>query len=110
MSNSRKTSLIALRDYILANSIAIDKTKSRKGMMIYNVDQVQDINKLSQLAESCTSEDGTPWAVRKFDAVWDTTVQPPVVKQQARLYIGPKPKSKFAITDKTSLDNYLDSL
>jgi hypothetical protein len=74
-------SLKALFDYIW--SVGITKTvkcKSGKGFMIYQVQKIDDIQRLTELAEAIN----TSWTVIKSDSYYDKTG----VKHAARIYVG----------------------
>ena len=55
----------ALIDFISNNNVVINKTKSKKGFMIYEPSQITDINTLTTLAG------GVGWKVIQSEEEWE---------------------------------------
>jgi hypothetical protein len=88
----------ALIDFISNNNVVINKTKSKKGFMIYQPSQVSDLNTLTTLAG------GVGWKVIQSEEEWDKgkLVRP------AQIYVGPVTNS-FELTDPAAALSYLQS-
>ena len=90
----------SLIEFILSNAIAITKTKSEKGFMIYNLSaQPQfDSAKLKSLAQSIG------WSTKKFPVKRDADDN---IVSDARMYVGPQTSSWDV--DKDSVADFLNA-
>ena len=88
----------ALIDFISNNNVVINKTKSKKGFMIWKPSQVTDLNTLTTLAG------GVGWKVIQSDDEWEKgkLVRP------AAIYVGPV-DNPSELTDKGAVSDYLKS-
>jgi hypothetical protein len=91
-----KKFIINLIEYCFTHGIAMNKTKSKKGFMIYNHSQVTDVQELSALAQQCN------WKVIETPPEWDKGKQ----VSPGQFYVGPV-KSDFDLTDKDAARQYL---
>ena len=90
----------SLIEFILSNAIAITKTKSDKGFMIYNLSaQPQfDVAKLKSLAQSIG------WFAKKYPVKRDKNDN---IVSDARFYVGPQ--TSILDVDKDSVADFLNA-
>jgi len=100
LSAKDSKSVKALTSFIFKHKISVTKTKKATGFMIYNPSQVEDLQRLTTLAEALPT-----WKVILSDDEWDKGTK---VRSSA-IFVGPV-KSDLDITSDTAMDEYIKSI